>query len=127
MRVFGKRNDGVTGRRTTARKRMLLPVAIKSFQQITLVDLLNLSPTGARLGGEELPAVDQSIVVRLGKIEAFGVVAWKRGNLCGVHFDDPLTNLQVHNLEHETYLAIRSRRAPWQQTAKRDWESGYLR
>ena len=127
MRVFGKRNDGVTGRRKQARKRTLLPVVIKSFSRLTSVDLLNVSETGARLRGTGFPPVHPGILIRAQEEEAVGPVVWLRGGMCGVHFDEPLSRLAVHNLEHASDLCIRANVSPSEQIAAADWASGYAR
>lgn len=127
MRVFGKRNDGVTGRRKEARKRTLLPVVFKSFSRLVSVDLLNVSETGARLRGSGFPPVHQGILIKAQGVEAFGTVVWLRAGMCGVHFDEPLSKLAVHNLEHASTLCIRANLSPFEQVAAEDWATGYAR
>ena len=106
---------------------MLLPAAIKSFTKIGSVELLNLSATGARLRGSDLPPVNDCVLIRAEAVEAFGTVVWNDDGLCGVHFDEPLSPLQIHNLEHESELSIMANQSPQERMAAEDWATGYAR
>lgn len=123
MRVFGKRNDGVTGRRAAARQPMLLPAAVTSFARVHLAELLNLSPIGANLRGADLPPPGACVLVKARAVEAFGTVVWNCGGLCGVQFEAPLTGLQVSNLRHESELAVIARRSAPKRIPPSDWVS----
>lgn len=127
MPTFGKRNDGVTGRRKSARSRMMIPVVIKSFSTLSPVELLNLSSTGARLRKSYLPPANQGILARADTVEAFGTVVWNRAGMCGVHFDEPLSPLAVHKLEHASEMSIRANQSPSDQIAAEDWATAYAR
>ena len=99
--AFGKRVDGPAGRRRAKRN----PVGIRGelvSQSATIdVALIDMSNTGAKLHGANLPSVGQSVLVRIGPMEAFGTVAWREGDQCGIHFGSPASNEEVESARRE--------------------------
>ena len=59
------------------------------------VMLIDMSSTGAKLHGSQLPAEGQAVLVRIGPLTASGTVAWREGGLCGVRFDTPASADEV--------------------------------
>ena len=53
--------------------------------------LIDVSATGARLRGHDLPQCHEDPLVTVEGISAFGTVAWADGNERGVAFDAPLS------------------------------------
>lgn len=127
MTTFGKRIDGVTGRRAAPRKQILLPAAVTTPTASIQLELLNISSTGARLRGDTLPRIGQDVLLKSENVEAFGTVVWNRGKLCGVHFDEPLSDLSLHRLRHEGSLSILARVTPDERLAADAWSHGSAR
>ncbi len=127
MASFGRRIDGVSGRRAAARNPVLLPAAITSPTRSGMVDLVNISSTGASLRCEAVPSLGQDILIRTDKVEAFGSVVWVRRDLCGVHFDAPVDELTLRLLKRESQLYLRANISPQERLAAEDWSSGYAR
>jgi hypothetical protein len=99
--AFGKRVDGPAGRRRAKRN----PAGMRGelVSQTTSIDvtLIDMSNTGAKLHGANLPSVGQSVLVRIGPMEAFGTVAWREGDQCGIHFGSPASNEEVESARRE--------------------------
>jgi hypothetical protein len=71
------------------------------------VVLTNLSSTGAKLRGRELPSWGEVIVVQFaGSVDEFGKVVWKEQNECGITFDAPLSSKAVDRLKRHGDLAV---------------------
>jgi hypothetical protein len=58
--------------------------------------LVDISATGARLGGEDLPSVGELLEISVGKVRGFALVRWVRAGECGVAFDGQLGPADVH-------------------------------
>jgi hypothetical protein len=91
------------------------------------VVLMNVSATGARLRGGDLPDVGGDLVLKIDKTEAFGTVQWKRQDLCGVAFDQPLREPQVEQLRSEASRARLTKLSPQERLAMQDWATGLAR
>ena len=54
------------------------------------MSLVDVSETGARLGGPDLPALGEYLQIRIEEIHVFGTVKWARDGACGLEFDEPI-------------------------------------
>jgi hypothetical protein len=86
--TFGKRGGG--GRRGAPREAAPLLAVYKTVTQSHEVVLVDVSNTGARLRGPQIPEVKDELFVSIGTIKAFGKVAWVDQPEFGVAFDPPL-------------------------------------
>ena len=124
---FGKRIDKPGGSRRALRENILVRVAMMTTTDSMSVDLLDLSKTGAKLQGQNLPAPGQEVIVLVGRLEAFGSVVWRDQTQCGVHFDVALSDNAVAIVESERgpskLLGIGSE----VMLACADWENGLAR
>lgn len=127
MPSFGKRNDGVTGRRTAKREDVLVQAAMFGFKQSQAVVLLDVSRTGAKLKGDDFPDPGSDVWIRGAGIDALATVAWKKGNSCGVGFDAPLSDLHVQKLRQDAARARLARLSPEEKLAAEDWLGGLAR
>ena len=125
MTTFGKRGGG--GRRRAQRSSADLPALVTTVARAQPVVLMNVSATGARLRGGDLPDVGGDLVLKIDKTEAFGTVQWKRQNLCGVAFDQPLREPQVEQLRSEASRARLTKLSPQERLAMQDWATGLAR
>lgn len=87
MSKFGKRMDGPRGRRWLRRR----PVGILGSAQFiggsASVLIQNLSLTGAKLLGRELPSEGTDVLLKVGERSLLGQIAWRAGDHGGVSFD----------------------------------------
>ena len=127
MRRFGKRIDGVGGRRSAPRAEMLLPVWITSLAASRTLDLVDVSATGAKLAGTDLPAVGSDLFLRVGPLDTLATVVWNRGSTCGVTFDRPADAVELHQLGDEARSASVTRLTPAERLAAQDWFNGFAR
>lgn len=124
MGAFGKRIDGPGGRRCAVRTPMSLPASMFSLDQSRVVILDDVSSTGARLSGHDLPGTDDPVWIRVGPIDAFGTVVWAEENSCGITFDKPLGEEEAEFVQQEVRSATITRLAPEQRQALDDWMNG---
>lgn len=52
--------------------------------------LVNVSSTGARVRGADLPVMGVDLVLNIDRVQAFGTVIWSDSGECGIGFDPPL-------------------------------------
>lgn len=90
MPTFGKRVDGLWGRRQEARQMVELAGTAMSLDGSNSVALENISSTGAKLLGRCLPKTGQEILVRTDEFCFFGSIAWANDHSYGIVFADDL-------------------------------------
>jgi hypothetical protein len=95
---FGRRTDGLTGRRRAARERMSLPVSLYSIDQSRVALLADLSQSGCRLQGTALPEVGKDVLLKAADVELFGRIVWKDARERGVKFDEAINDTDMENL-----------------------------
>ena len=115
------------GRRDQPRAHLLLAASVEALSGRNSVNLLDVSRTGARLEGVELPAVGKDIVLRCGEIDTFGTVVWSSGGQCGLQFDEPISGSELIELRNAAMAAEQSGLTPEELQAKADWASGVAR
>ena len=127
MPKFGKRLDGVAGRRVAEREAVLLPVWITTVSSSATVDVLNVSRTGAKLRGPDLPGTGSDLLVRVGPIDVLATVVWLCNDVCGVTFENPVSDADVAQLRRENRWASVTRLTPEERLAAEDWLTGFAR
>ena len=91
--MFGMRQGG--GRRGAGRAYGSVTVVITTVSKSIAVELVDMSSTGVRLRGSYLPDKREELMISIGRLKAFGTVAWSRGAECGVNFDLPIGEREV--------------------------------
>src|SRR5688500_6400458 len=99
--VFGNRIDKPGGLRRAVREEIMVRAGMMTTTASVGVDLLDLSKSGARLRGDNLPDPGQEVIVLLGRLEAFGSIAWRDEDQCGVQFDVELSERAVSIVKDE--------------------------
>lgn len=125
MGIFGKSNGG--GRRASSRETLPLPAIVSTIQKNRMVVLVDLSSTGARLEGPDLPPGGESMSLRIDCVRAFGMVAWSEDGQCGVSFDCPLAGFEVERLKREASVATLTSYSLQERLAVDDWRNGVAR
>ncbi|HZU51427.1 MAG TPA: PilZ domain-containing protein [Sphingomicrobium sp.] len=123
---FGKRIDGIGGRRRAHRKPVLAPASAITLDEGKLVVLTNLSRHGARIRGFALNR-GKDLWLRTGSIDTLATVVWRRHDLCGICFDEPLTDRQVRQMQRATAIYLHRFLTPEEEFAAEDWVSGFAR
>jgi PilZ domain len=89
MGEFGKCPGG--GRRTAPRELAPLLAVYTTVTRSHSADLIDVSVTGARLRSPVPPDEGQDVLVSIGRVRAFGTVAWVREKEFAVGFDEPIS------------------------------------
>jgi hypothetical protein len=76
------------GRRSHSRLRVRLPARLMTVMKGCDVFLFDLGQFGAKLRISEPIAAGTQVMLFWGGHEAFGAVAWVRGEFCGIAFDE---------------------------------------
>jgi hypothetical protein len=119
---FGKSQGG--GRRKSARSDAPLLVGLSTLTDDFRAAIVNLSHTGARFCGPELPNESEDLIIRANRVQAFGKVIWKQANECGVAFDSPLDDAIVAALREAANLPSGLGLSAEEQAALEDWQRG---
>jgi hypothetical protein len=125
--MFGKRIDKPGGCRRAARDTAMVRAAMMTVTDTIGVDLIDVSKSGAKLRGHNLPAPGEDVLVLLGRLEAFGSVVWRDDGHCGVRFDVALSERALSTVESEqgpSSLVGLGREA---LLAASDWQNGLAR
>jgi hypothetical protein len=125
--MFGKRIDKPGGGRRAVREDIMIRAAMMTMTDTVNVDLLDLSRTGAKLRGPDLPAPGQEVMLLLGRLEAFGSVIWRDDDQCGVHFDVALSELAAAIVESERGPSSLTAPDGEAALASSDWQNGLAR
>lgn len=125
MPLFGKRVGG--GRRRASREQLPLPAMLSTIESYDMATVVDLSSSGARMRGDNLPKVGQIICLKLDCVRAFGTVTWSNSGECGLAFDEPLSKFELERLRREVKLASMAWRSVEERHASDDWSSGIAR
>jgi hypothetical protein len=101
-------------RRRSVREAVMLAASAVSVTRSRSVIISDLSPTGALLGGRDLPEPGDDLLVAVGSQNRMGTVRWRSGDKCGVRLDEPLTPNEIALMEREAAWATVT---GWQQQA----------
>ena len=80
--------DGET--RFMPRTQLFLSAMIRFDRVSAAIRLRDLSATGARVEGGNLPSVGATVHITRGALNASGTIIWRNQKGCGVRFDEPL-------------------------------------
>ena len=125
MSEFGKCAGG--GRRTAPREAVPLAAILTTLSRSRCAALVDLSCTGARLRGDELPPADEDLEIKIETVRAFATVVWTDHHECGVAFDEPLMPFEVERLKREGTAANLAGLTVEQREALEHWLLGMAR
>jgi hypothetical protein len=72
-----------------------------SITRSRAVVISDLCPEGAQLDGRDLPAPGDDLVMVAGSFDAMAKVVWRRGDKCGIHFDDVVAAEELARMKQE--------------------------
>ena len=127
MTSFGKRIDGVGGRRVAEREPVSLPAWISTISASWTADVVDVSQTGAKLSGHEMPPPGTDLLVRVGPVDVLATVVWQSDDVCGVTFDRSVSEADLAQLRRETRWASLTKLTPEERLAAQDWLTGLAR
>lgn len=123
MNAFGKASGG--GRRLASRETAPLIVLISSLTRTLEAVLVDLSATGARLRGNDLPPPGEELYFSVLKLKTVAVVRWRTDTECGLQFFEPLVQREVVAVRRA--VASGAGLDPAVQAAIDDWVLGLAR
>ena len=123
MGAFGKASGG--GRRTDTRATAPLMVLISTLARTSEAVLVDLSATGARVTGIDLPPEGEELFFSVLKIKTVAVVRWRSATECGLQFYEPLPQDEVISVRRE--VARGGGLDPAVRAALDDWVLGLAR
>lgn len=97
---FGK-NQFWNCRRRFPREPVMLAGSAMSITRSRSVVIGDVSAGGARLGGRDLPAPGDELLMVVGSIDRMGTVVWRSGDKCGVSVDEPLGAETIAQMKQE--------------------------
>ena len=115
------------GRRAQPRAAIRLSGSVDSLNGRRRTRLLEVSVTGARLQGLDLPAVGREVILVCGDVDTFGKIVWAASDRRGVHFDEPISTQQLLALREASESVERSGVTPEEMEAIADWTNGLAR
>ncbi|MCW3798462.1 PilZ domain-containing protein [Sphingomonas sp. BN140010] len=104
MPSFGKRVDVPGGRRSSRRDHVVLAAAAMSLDKSRSVVVEDVSSTGARLLGRDLPGAGKDLLLKVAAEAFMAWVVWSTGEECGIEFEDPLDSAAVSRLKADASI-----------------------
>jgi hypothetical protein len=126
MEKFGKRVDGIDGRRAAVRQNVSMAASMFSLEHSRVVIVEDISTSGAKLTGEELPKLGEDVWIKAGPVDAFGTVVWVDDFVCGVTFEQPLNRTEEEFITSEARLMSLTNLTSAERAALADWRSGTI-
>jgi hypothetical protein len=77
-------------RRSSRRRRVFLSARLATPAGEYPVQIRDISATGARVEGADLPRANSNVVLKRGAFTGFGRLVWVDGGVGGLEFDEPL-------------------------------------
>ena len=81
---------GLDSETPALREGLGLPASVVTMSAYQYLEVVNLSPTGAKLRGSPRPDIGKTAMFRLEGLQMLCKVVWAKGELCGVRFDEPI-------------------------------------
>lgn len=113
--------------RGARRARVVLPASMETVGTRRRVALIDISQTGAKLEGEGVPAKGETIMLKVGPVDALATVVWAGAKSCGITFDRPIAADAVDYLNGEGGAAARAGLTIEEKQAHDDWANGLTR
>jgi hypothetical protein len=126
MARFGKRVDGIEGRRSAVRQTVAMSASMFSLEQSRVVIVEDISTTGAKLSGADLPKLGEDVWIKAGPVDAFGTVVWADEFMCGVTFEEPLSASEDTFIQEEARMMNLTKLTAAEREALADWRSGTI-
>ena len=93
-------------RRRAVRRQIFVAGSAVTIHGSKSVVVENLSCSGAKIRGRDLPPTGKPILIWMEGLDVLGSIAWTRSDECGVHFDVPLDAETLICLEQDAVGTI---------------------
>ena len=125
MSNFGKSAGG--GRRSSVRNDVPMLAVVMTLSRTRTAVVADLSSSGIRLKGDDLPSKGQLLEVKLDNVVAFGAVVWSTGSQCGIAFEPALASTDVEALRIRAGKSKLSSMSVQERQALDEWLLGVSR
>ena len=98
-----------------------LSAAVRTLFGNGLLEVEDVSATGARLSGPRVPKTGEELMIRIETVEAFARVVWSRNGVCGLAFEDVLSSSDLAKLQQEARTVSLFRLSPHEKIALNHW------
>jgi hypothetical protein len=88
-------------RRTAPRESVQLAASAYAFARSNSVIVSDVSASGARLSGNDLPPSEADLFMIVGSFDTMARVAWRDGTKCGVEFDELVGDEVIDRMKKE--------------------------
>ena len=102
MPSFGKRVDGLRGRRVSKRQAVVLGASALSIHHSRSVVVADIAPEGALLLGRDLPSRGAEVLIKLGSLDSFATVMWSDADRCGIRFEEAFPSDVLATVKRES-------------------------
>ena len=92
LKLIGE--DGAS-RRRSIRNRVLMVAKLATSARELDVRIRDVSVSGARIEGADLPREGSDVILKRGAFEGFARVVWSSGNVAGIQFDEALDEAEM--------------------------------
>lgn len=123
--TFGAQAGG--GRRADARHTIYATASVATFNERHVVVIEDVSATGAKLTGADLPIVGAEIMLKAKSGSFYASVVWAHEDWCGIQFEQALTESELDDLRREAVPNSFSTVALDRRIAAEDWQNGLAR
>jgi hypothetical protein len=110
-------------RRESSRVRLYLPAKVQTTFDQGRAAIYNVSCTGAQVTLDAPPRMGSDLLLKSGSIDVLCTIVWVKGNVCGLEFDEPLSEEEVVSLrrlaDNQSELQHAAR-----NSAAKDWSEG---
>ena len=98
---MGYDDNAFSNRRRFPRETVMLAGSAMSVTRSRSVMISDVSARGARLGGRDLPAPGDELLMVVGSQDRMGTVKWRSGDACGVCVDEPIAAEHIVQMKQE--------------------------
>lgn len=88
-------------RRRYPREDVMLAGSAMAVTRSRSVMVTDLCEMGARMGGRDLPAPGNDMLLVVGSQDRMGIVVWRTLEECGVSLDEPLDGADIDRMKRE--------------------------
>jgi hypothetical protein len=93
-------------RRLAPRRRIFVAGSAVTIHGSKSVIVENLSTSGARIRGQDLPPVGRKVLIWIEGLDVLGTVSWAKNLECGIRFDVPLDPAALTCLEEQAVSTL---------------------
>lgn len=98
-RPFGRRRQEPIERRRAKRDPLGISVSLYSTTQSRVVAMVDVSQSGARFAGHDLPPAGKDVLLKIADVELFGSIVRVTGKDAAMRFDRPIGPKELESLQ----------------------------